>query len=66
MVSNENDEVKWHCLYCTMKYNYENFAFTLINDVELDKINNSDSMKFCEFLPSFDCIAEIDKFMNVQ
>ena len=65
-VFNENDDVKWHCFYCTMKYNHENFAFTLVSDDEIVKINNSDSMRFCEFLPSFKCIAETDKFMNIQ
>ena len=65
MAINENDDT-WHCLYCTMKHNHENFAFTLISDVEIDKMNNSDSMRFTEFLPSFECIAEADKFMNVH
>ena len=65
LVLNENDE-KWHCLYCIMKFNNENFAFTLIDDSEIEKINNSDTMRFCEFLPSFDCIHETDKFMSVQ
>ena len=49
-----------------MKYNHENFAFTLIGDEEIYKINNSDSMRFCESLPSFECIAETDKFMHIQ
>ena len=65
MVMNENVNVDWHCLYCTLKFNHENFAFTLINDDEMDKVNNSDSMRFCEFLPSLECIAETDKFLNI-
>ena len=65
LVINE-DIHEWHCLYCTMKFNHENFAFSLSADSDIVKINNSDSMRFCEFLPSFDCIAETDKFMNVQ
>ena len=64
VMTDSNEE--WHCLYCTMKFNHENFAFALIGDTEIDKINQSDSMKFCEFLPSLECIAETDKFMNVQ
>lgn len=62
--TNEDDSVLWHCLYCTMKFNHENLAFTLIGDSEIEKINNSDSMRFYEFLPSFERIAETDKYMN--
>ena len=49
-----------------MKFNHTNFAFTLADDSDIDKINNSDSMSFCEFLPSFECVTETDKFMNVE
>ena len=65
LVLNEDTSGDWHCLYCTMKSNHANFAFTLIRDDEIDKINNSDSMRFCEFLPSLECIAETDKFSNM-
>ena len=53
-------------LYCTIKTNNDNFAFTLVNTSEIDKINNSNTMKFCEFIPSFECIAETDKFTKFQ
>ena len=39
MVINENHDVEWHCLYCTIKQNHENIAFTLINDDEIYDIN---------------------------
>ena len=58
-----NESIKWHCLYCTMKFNHENFAFSLIDYAEMEKINNSDSMEFCKYLPSFERIAETEKFM---
>ena len=49
--TNDGVSVEWHFLYCSMKSNHENFAFTLVGDSEIDKINNnSNSMKFCEFL----------------
>ena len=65
LVINE-DIHEWHCLYCTMKFNHENFAFSLSADSDIVKINNSDSMRFCEFLPSLENITETEKFMNVQ
>ena len=66
LVLNEDENFVWNCLYCTLKFNHENLAFTLVEDSEIEKINKSDSMKFCEFLPSFDCISMTDKFMSVQ
>ena len=58
-----NDESTWNCLYCTMKFNHEHFAFSLIDCSEIEKINNSDSMSFCSFLPSLERIAETEQFM---
>ena len=58
--------VDWHCLYCTIKINKENFAFTLIDDSEINKINTCNSMRFCEYLPSFDRIDEADKLFRFQ
>ena len=45
--SNDDESIKWHCAYCTMKFFHENIAFTLVETSEIEKINNSDSMKFC-------------------
>ena len=59
-----NDTVPWHCLYCTIKFNHENFPFTLSIDSEIDLINKSDTMRFCEFLPSFETICETSNFSN--
>ena len=56
----------WHCLYCTIKFNRDNLAFTLTDDSEINKINNSNSMRFCEFLPSLENITETNKFINFQ
>ena len=61
---NSDDNIDWTCLYCTIKFNKENFAFTQIDYSELNKINNSNSMKFCEFLPKLENIAESNRFIQ--
>ena len=48
----ENVEITWKCLLCTIKFQHENIPFTLYDDTELSNINNSESMKFCDQLPS--------------
>ena len=48
--TNENPDIKWFCLCCTMKFNYQNIPFTLSDDLDLNNINNSDTMSFCENL----------------
>ena len=55
-------KAKWNCLYCTMVSNHELFPFTLCDDHELNNINNSDNMSFCEHLPSLEDIYETSKF----
>ena len=55
-------KAKWHCLYCTMVYNQEHFPYTLCDDHELNNINNSDNMSFCDHLPSLEDIYESSKF----
>ena len=53
-----------HCLYCTMKTNHENIAFTLSDSHDLQNINNSDNMKFCEHLPRLEDVFETSKFSS--
>ena len=66
ITTNDDDSIGWNCLYCTMKFNNEHFAFTLVEDEEILKINNSDSMRFCEFLPSLGDISETDRYVNIH
>ena len=62
--NNDNPEVTWHCLYCTMKFNYQHIPFTLSDNTDIDNINNSDTMKFCESLPTPEEIYETSKFSS--
>ena len=54
--------LRWQCLYCTMRSNYEHIAFTFSDGQDLDNINNSDNMKFCEHLPKLEDVFETSKF----
>ena len=47
------------------KFHHKNIPFTLADNSEIEKINNSDTMKFCEFLPSFETILESNSILNV-
>ena len=60
--TSDDPSVKWHCLYCTVKFHRKNIPFTLSETHELIKINHSDSMEFCQFLPSEEIISETSKF----
>ena len=48
----DNPEITWCCLYCTMQFNHQHIPFTLSDEHEIDMINNSHTMKFCENLPT--------------
>ena len=47
-----------------MKHNHEHFPFTLSNNNDLENFNNSDSMKFCESLPTLETIYETSKYSS--
>ena len=57
-----NPEVPWHCLYCTLHYKHGIFPFTLSDTTELLKINSSDTMEFCKAIPSLEIIQETSSF----
>ena len=56
-LQSSSDDVLWHCLLCTVKFHHENIPFTLSDNSEIEKINLSDSMSFCETLPSLEVIS---------
>lgn len=56
----------WFCLKCRIRSNHIIFPFTLCDNVLLDNIANSDSMRFLETLPTFDTLSEISKFNNLK
>ena len=58
-----DDSCQWHCLYCTLKFHHKNIPFILLDNSEIEKINNSDSMKFCESLPSFETVLETNRLL---
>ena len=62
MLSSNSDS--WHCLVCKVKANHNTFPFTLCDDIEIQNINNSNSIRYCESLPAFEVVNEVSKFSN--
>ena len=62
--TNDRPDLTYDCLYCTMKQNHLNFPFTLSENSEIDNINSSDNMRFCESLPTLEEIYETNKFTS--
>ena len=60
--TNDDPNVKWHCLYCTMISQHKHIPFTLSDSLDLENLNNSDNMKFCEHLPNLEEIYETSKY----
>ena len=60
--TNDNPDIKWFCLHCTIQANHQNFPFTLCNTSDLFKIHSSDTMAFCKNLPSLEIIHETSSF----
>ena len=57
-----NREVQWHCLYCTLKEKFNIIPFALSDTDELVKINSSDTMEFCKTIPSLEIIQETPSY----
>ena len=62
MQNQDNTDIKWHCLCCNLKEKHEIIPFTLSDNSELIKINNSDSMEFCKTIPSLEIIQETSSY----
>ena len=60
--TNDDSDIKWYCLLCTMRNRHENFPFTLTDASDLLKINNSDSMEFCKYLPGLEILHETSSY----
>ena len=58
----ENPDVQWHCLYCTLKEKHGIIPFALSDTDELVKINSSDTMEFCKTIPSLEIIQETSSY----
>ena len=66
-MENENKKNEsWNCLVCKIKQNHKIFPFTLYNEVDLKNINNSETMRIFENLPTFEIVSEISKFSNTS
>ena len=61
MLSSNSDS--WHCLVCKVKDNH-NFPFALCDDIEMQNINNRNSIRYCESLSAFEVVNEVPKFSN--
>ena len=56
-LQSSSDDVIWHCLLCTVKFHHDNIPFTMADNFEIEKINSSDNMKFCESTPCLEVIS---------
>ena len=54
------------CLVCSLKYYLENVPFTRCDNSELININNSNSMRFLESLPTVEIANEATKFSFIS
>ena len=52
----------WCCLACTVGFHHRHVPFTSCSLSELININNSDTMEFCNFLPSLEVVRESSSF----
>ena len=55
MLSEDTDT--WHCLLCKVKCHHSIFPFILCDNIEIQNLNNNNSMKFCESLPKFEVVT---------
>ena len=58
----DNPHITWQCLYCTMQFYHQHIPFTLSDEHEVEMINSTDTMQFCENLPTLEEIYETSKF----
>ncbi len=47
-----------------MKSQHKHIPFTLSDSLDIENLNNSDNMQFCEHLPNLEEIYEISKYSS--
>ena len=57
-----NQNKKWYCLDCTVRYRHSIIPFTCSSVSKLININSSDNMEFCNFQPCLEIIHETSAF----
>ena len=51
---------------CRIRLSCSLFPFTLSDSIELQNIQNSNSMRMLDALPTFEVVNEVSKFANVD
>ena len=54
------------CLKCSINFSLHNIPFTSCTNLELSNLNTYNSLKFRNVLPSFEIVAELSKFSDMQ
>ena len=57
---------KDRCLECSISFSLHNIPFTSCTTLELSNLNTCNSLKFLNALPSFEIVAEVSKFSDMQ
>ena len=52
----------WHCLVCKVKFHHYNYPFTLRENIEIENLDNSNSIRLCESLTKLDVMTDVSKF----
>ena len=58
----DNPDLEWHCLCCSLKEKHGTIPFSLCDTSELNKLNNSDTMAFCKTVPTLEIIQETSSY----
>ncbi len=62
MTTNDDPDITWNCLDCTMRSNHEKFAFTLSDNHDLHKVNMCDRMSMCDYFPDEEIIDDTGQY----
>ena len=65
-LQNNDNDFSWHCLVCRIRLSCSIFPFTLSDSIELQNIQNSNSMRMLNSLPTFEIVYEVSKFANLD
>ena len=64
-LQNSENDFSWQCLVCRIRFSCSIFPFTLSDITELQNIQNSNSMRMLNSLPTFEILTEVSKFANL-
>ena len=62
----KNKGSDWTCIICVLSFNLKHFPFTRLQNTEIINMNDSNTMKFLDTIPSHNIVDETTRISSIK